>query len=255
VTLKFNAKVHRYWLDGKPVPGVTTLLKDGLPKPALIYWSARTVAEYVADNPDAIETLRDMGREPMVNALKGVPWEKRDKAAAKGTDIHALAERVVHGEDVEVPEELVDSVQGYADWLDRFDVRPVLTERSCANRKHWYAGRFDLIADIGPDRWLLDAKTGGAYPDAALQLDAYRNAEFYVDDDDPDTEHPMPEGITRLGIVHIGDGGTTLYPMQSDGYPFKVFQHVAWLAKQKKAVESFRLEPITEPSELEYLHV
>lgn len=255
MTLKFNAKVHRYWLDGKPVPGVTTLLKDGWPKPALMYWSARTVAEYVADNEDALATLRDMGREPMIAALKGVPWEKRDRAAAKGTDIHEMAERVVHGEDVEVPEHLLDRVQGYADWLDRFNVQPVLTERSCANRKHWYAGRFDIVADISADRWMLDIKSGDAYPDAAMQLDAYRHAEFYVEADDPDTELPMPEGITRLGVLVVAEGGTTLYPMQSDGYPFKVFQHVAWVAKQKKAVDSFRLEPITEPNELEHTHV
>jgi hypothetical protein len=52
VTLKFSEKAHRYWCDGKPIPGVTTLIKGGLPAPALVYWSARSVAEYVADNPD-----------------------------------------------------------------------------------------------------------------------------------------------------------------------------------------------------------
>ena len=62
-----------------------------------------------------------------------------------------------------------------------------------AHRGHWYAGRFDLIADIGPDRWMLDAKTGsGIYPEAAVQTDAYRCAEFYVTDDDrtPSTRCP-----------------------------------------------------------------
>ena len=251
MTLKFTPKTHRYYMDGKPVPGVTSLLKDGLPKPALVYWSAKSVAEYVADNEDAVESLRGMGREPMVAALKGVPWEARDRSAAKGTDIHALAERVVHGEDVEVPADLLDPVQGYVDFLDRFDVRPVLTERSCGNRTLWYAGRFDLIADISGVRWLLDVKTGkDIYADAALQLDAYRHAEFYVDDDDPDTEHPMPE-IERIGGLHVTDMGTTLIPMRNDGHPFKVFTHVAWVAKQKKTIDDFKQTPITEITQLE----
>ncbi len=33
-----------------------------------MYWSARTVAEYVADNESAIDLLRSMGRDPMVKS-------------------------------------------------------------------------------------------------------------------------------------------------------------------------------------------
>lgn len=252
MTLKFSPKAHRYWCDGKPITGVTTLIGKGLPKEALPKWSAKTVAEYVADNEAAIEQLRGMGREPMVAALKEVPWQKRDEAAVRGTDVHAHAELVVHGLEVDVPEHLVAHVQGYARWLDDFGVVPVLTERSVANRKHWFAGRFDLIADLAGSRWMLDVKTSkGVYGETAMQTDAYRNAEFYVDDDDPDTEHPMPEGIERLGVLHVTDAGTQLYPLQSDGQPFRDFLHVAYIAKRRKAIDSYIFEPITDPTELE----
>ena len=250
MTLKFSPGNHQYRLDGKHIPGVTTLIKGGLPKDALVYWSAKMVAEYVADNEDGVAQLRAMGRGPMVNALKGVPWEARDKAAIKGTDVHALAEQVVHGSEVEVPPDLVDHVTGYARWLDEFGVEPVMTERSCGNRTLWYAGRFDLVADLGRTRWMLDVKTGGVYADAALQLDAYRNTEFYVEDDDPDTEIPMPEDIERIGVLHVTDGGTTLYPMRSDGEPFRIFKHVAFVAKNRKAIEAFKFDPITSMDEL-----
>ena len=247
MTIKFNEKVHRYWVDGKQIPGVTTLLGKGLPKPALPYWSAKMVAEYVAANPDEIETLRGMGEGPMVAALKGIPWQKRDEAAVRGTDVHALAELLVHGAEVEVPEHLVDHVTGYSRWLDAFGVVPILTERSVANRALWYAGRFDLIADMGGCRWMLDVKTSkGVYGETAMQTDAYRNAEVYVEDDDPDTELPMPEGIERLGVIHVTEGGTALYPLQSDGEPFRVFKHVAYLAKKRDAIDAFINEPITE---------
>ena len=87
MTLKFSPSNHRYTMDKPPtaglkaVAGVTTLLGKGMPKPALPHWSAKEVACYVADNPDGVETLRGMGREPMVAALKGIPWQRRDEAA------------------------------------------------------------------------------------------------------------------------------------------------------------------------------
>jgi hypothetical protein len=254
MTLKFSPSSHRYWLDKKPVLGVTTLIGKGLPKDGLPYWSAKTVAEYVADNPDGVDTLRGMGREPMVAALKGVPWQKRDEAAVRGTDVHALAELIVHGQEADVPAHLVGHVQGYAEWLDAFGVVPVLTERSVGNRALWYAGRFDLIADLGGWRWLLDVKTSKSVRgETALQTDAYRNAEFYVEDDDPDTEHPMPEGIERLGVIHVTEHGTTMHPLESDGSAFTVFKHIAYIAKKRDAIEAFISDPVTNLTELENL--
>jgi len=254
MSLTFSPGNHTYRLDGKPVKGVTSLLSGGLPKPQLVNWAARTVAEYVADNEAEIETLRGMGREPMVNALKGVHNQKRDAAAVRGTEVHAVAERVVHGESVDVAPHIAGFVSGYVDWLDRFQVVPVLTERSVGNRQHYYAGRFDLVADMGGARWLLDVKTSkGVYGSVGLQLAAYRGAEFYVNDDDPDTEYPMPEGIERLGVVHVTDTGTTLHPFDSSDVPFRIFTHVAYLAKHIQTIDKFRLDPVYDLTELEAL--
>ena len=251
MSLKFSPGNHTYLLDKKRVKGVTTLIGNGLPKPGLPYWSAREVAEYVADNPLGVEQLRDMGRDPMVAALKQIPWQKRNEAGTRGTDVHALAEQVVHGIEVEVPGHLAGHVNGYCEWLDAFKVEPVLTERSVANREQWYAGRFDLIADMGGWRWMLDVKTSKAvYGETAMQTDAYRHAEFYVQDDDPDTEHPMPEGIERLGVIHVTDYGTTLYPLDSSGAAFKDFTHIAWTAKARKRIDGYLHEPINDITEI-----
>ncbi|MBQ1167113.1 hypothetical protein KBZ21_54860, partial [Streptomyces sp. A73] len=61
---------HYYKLDGRRVTGVTTLINGGLPKPTLIDWAAREVAEYVADNWADVESHRDAGREQLVDHLK-----------------------------------------------------------------------------------------------------------------------------------------------------------------------------------------
>jgi hypothetical protein len=240
VTLRFNEKTHTYTLDGKRVPGVTSILGKALPKPALTYWSAKCVAEWVADNPDGVENLRSMGRGPMVQALKGVPWEKRDAAAVRGTDVHALAEKILHGQEVEVPDYLMPYVEGYVRFLDDFDLSPVLTEQPVAHRIWRYGGKFDAVVTIGRGPWagrlaLLDWKTSsGVYGETALQVAAYARAEFYAPE--PDQELPLPQ-VDCTGVVHIQEGSTTLHPLAQTPAEIdehmKVFTHVTYLAQRQ----------------------
>jgi hypothetical protein len=247
--LKFAPKTHRYTLDGQWVPGVTTLIGKGLPKPQLMYWSAKTVAEWVADHPGLADQMAEAGgRNPFVAFLKAVPWQKRDDAAVRGTDVHALAEKLVHGEAVDVPEHLTGYVSGYVDWLDRFQPEALWTERPVANRRWHYAGTFDLIANLMGETWLLDVKTAsGVYGDNAIQLAAYKGAEFLVDHDG--SEIPMPH-IDRLGILHVQDGETQLYPVKpEDGEAaWKDFLHIAWVANAEKRIKSYIGDPIPEPT-------
>ena len=244
--LVFYPKSHRYKLDGQWVPGVTTLIGKGLPKPALPYWAARTVAEWVADNPDLTEELKRMGgRGPAIAYLKELPWQKRDEAAIRGTDVHALAERLVHGDEVDVPEHLAAHVQGYVDWLDATNVEPLLTERPCASRQWQYAGTFDLIARIDGVTWMCDVKTSsGVYGSMALQLAAYANAEFYLDADD--AEQPMPP-IDRYGVLHVTEYGTTLHylPASANDSAWNDFLHVAWVGRRAKDIDTYLIEEIT----------
>ena len=245
MTLKFNEKAHRYTLDGRAIPGVTTLLGKGLPKPAIPYWAAKSVAEYVMDNPEGVEALRLMGRESAVAALKQVPWTKRDEAAVRGTDVHALAERIIHGEEVDVPEHLVGHVEGYARFIDAFGVEPIVTEVPLANRKHWYAGKPDAIVHMGGAVWLLDWKTSsGVYGETALQTAAYARADFYAPT--PDDEQPMPH-IDRIGVVHVTADGSQLYPLGDIDEAFKVFTHIAWVASKTDWIKGLVGEPMPEP--------
>lgn len=252
MTLKFSPAGHKYWLDGKPVPGVTTLLGKGLPKPALPYWAAKSVAEYVVDSPEAVDQLRTMGRNTAIAALKGVPWEKRDQAAVRGTDVHRFAEELAHGRIAEdVPEHLIEYVEGYARFLDAFDVTAILTERTVASRKWWYAGTFDLIAEIGGVVWGLDNKTSkSVYGETGLQVAAYMTAEFYVGDDGPDDERPIPQ-VERMGVLHVTDAGTQLYPMGGRAEIEKaagIFRHVAYVANQTDWIKAQVGEPLVAPS-------
>lgn len=246
MSLVFYQKSHRYRLDGSWVPGVTTLIKKGLPKPALPYWSARTVAEWVADNPDLTEELKRLGgRGPAVAFLKELPWQKRDDAAIRGTDVHALAERLAHGEEVEVPEHLAGHVQGYVDWLDANQPEVLLTERPVASRQWRYAGTFDLVAKLDGVTWLLDVKTSSSvYGSTALQLTAYGNAEFYLAEDG--TEQPLP-AIERYGVLHVTEYGTTLHylPASSNEAAWRDFLHVQFVGRHAKEIDTYLIEEST----------
>ena len=249
MTLKFSEKAHRYTMDGKAVQGVTTILNKALPKPALPYWAAKSVAEWVTDNADGVEQLRSMGRAPMVEALKNVPWQTRDEAAIRGTDVHALAEKLIHGESIDVPTHLVSRVQGLAKLLDEFGVQPLLTEVSVGNRKLWYAGRLDTVSTIGLDNWLLDFKTSsGVYGETGLQTGAYASAEFYVEDNKWDNEKPLPH-IDRIGVIHITEDGSTLHELGDIKDNFKMFQHAHYLASRIDDIKNLVTAPLT-PEEI-----
>jgi hypothetical protein len=220
VSLTYSDPGHRYRLDGASVPNVTTILNGGIPKPALIDWAARTAGEAGAaflfgddDEPALliVERLRTLGREAFAAACAAARHTRNREAQVKGSDVHALAEQVVAGVAVEVPHDLAGYVEGYVQLIDRLHLEPLLVERPVASRRHWYAGRFDLIARIDDVVWLLDVKTGsGIYGETACQTAAYASAEVYVAEDG--TEHPLPR-VDKIGALHVQPGGTDLYDL------------------------------------------
>ncbi|HET7326989.1 MAG TPA: hypothetical protein VFJ14_06835 [Nocardioidaceae bacterium] len=240
--LKFYPKSHRYKLDGTWVPGVTTLLGKGIAKPFLIDWAAREVARFAADNLEVLNSLDDA--DARYDLLRSAHNRHRDKAAVRGTDVHALAERLVNGEEVDVPEHLVGYVEGFARFLDQWQPTKIITERPCASREHWFAGTGDAALTLpSGERLLVDYKTGKrVYGEVALQLAAYRNAEFYVDENGQ--EQPMPE-VDGLAGIHITPTGTDLYRVADPDLAWRQFRHVAWVASQTDAIRNHITEPET----------
>lgn len=253
-----NNRGHWYKLDGEKVDGVTTVLSNGIPKPALVGWAARSIAEFVGErleiDPDTGEVRADaliaalikfdaestwskwpkdgkVSRLAIIDVLKGVHWGERDRAARRGTEVHGLGERLVNGEEVTVPEELTGHVDSYLKFLDDFDVDPIHVERVVGHRTHRWMGTLDLIADLSDGhRWLLDIKTtrSGIYPETALQLAAYRNAEFYLDDDGKDT--PMIP-VDKVGAIWVRADGYDLIPVDAGPTTYKAFRYAQMVAR------------------------
>jgi len=233
ITRRNYGKGHSYKIDGETVPGVTTLIGKGLPKPALPYWAARTVAEYVADaDAETMAALRGLGRGGMVAALKETPWGQRDSAAVRGTEVHALAEKLVRGDEVEVPEHLAGHVESYVRFLDEWKPEPILVEAVVGSRKWRYCGQLDLVCRLPDGRVVLaDIKTSasGVWPETSYQLSAYRYADVYVDGAD---EKPMADlGIEAGYAIWVRADGYDVLPVRCDEQIYKDFLHIAWTAK------------------------
>lgn len=219
--LKFTPGNHRYALldeaSGKwiYVPSVTTLL-NLMAKPALTKWAAREAASF------AVDTWDELALEPPSTRLARIaaaPDTRRNRKAATGTQIHAWAERLLAGEPLEIPDELVGPVRGLADWWEKSRCIRLQAEARvwsdedpdlglCA-----YAGTLDLLVKH-PTRGigLVDLKTGaGVYDDFAVQIAAYAAADWMALDDD----HPMPR-VDWLGVLHVQPDRTDLHTVPPD---------------------------------------
>lgn len=244
--LTFYPKSHRYKLDGSWVPGVTTILGKGIAKPFLIDWAAREVAKFAADNLEILNALDD--ETARYDLLKTAHNRQRDKSAVRGTDIHAIAEELLHGREVEIPAHVEGYVDGYVRFLDAWQPTPIITERPCASRTNWYAGTADAFVTLpSGERLLMDWKTGkSVYGEVALQLAAYRHSEFYVDESN--VEQPTPE-VDGLAVVHVTPTGTDVFRIADPEAAWKQFRHVSWVASQNDAIKNQIGEPSAPPSE------
>ena len=262
MSLTFNPSNHRYRLDGKAVRGVTGLISAGTPKDALIPWAAEQAGLWALNNLDQLPAI------PYDSALRSMKWahrEVRDAAAIKGTAVHGIAQQIHETGEADVDDEHMPFITGYLDFLDAWDITPILAERPCASRKHWYAGTFDLIAtsplilDGKPVQ--IDLKTSKRpRSEVAMQTAAYAKADFYVDANGE--EQPMPEVAGNL-VAHVtptdrdgeharyGDAplGTSLYMVAPDaatiGTHFDWFLAAAYTAKNTTARDRVIGDPMT----------
>ena len=267
--VKKQAGRNHWYVDedagGERVPGVTTIAGNGLPKPALLNWAGDATAEYAVDNWDDLAALPLSER---LKKIKGGRYEKRDAAANKGTQIHKLAERLIAGERVTVPDALTGYVQSCVQFLDDFDLRAVHVEAVVYSETRRHVGTLDLIADVllpdmpeydhiarrddGYSRGLLDWKTGrsGIFGDVALQLSPYRFSEYLIQPDGQVID--MPEVDFCAGI-HIRADGYTFVPLACGEDTYRDFLYVKEVARIVDGLRDLVGEPIVPPTASSYV--
>ena len=182
---------------------------------------------------------RGMPLTARLRALKAAPYAERDAASHKGKKVHKLADALMHGRQVKVPEALAGHVDACVKFLNEFEPQPVLTEALVYSLRHGYAGRLDAIVDMrrrlvdprGADtttRQLLDYKTGKAiYADVSPQLTAYAYADHYLGDGGK----PEPMIAVDGGLaVHLRADGYDVYPVEISPRVFRLWQYAQQVA-------------------------
>jgi hypothetical protein len=220
---------HVYFLDAERAAGVTWIIDNGVPKPQLVGWAANVTADYATDNWEDLAELKPSERNAVLRRSR---WEVTNAAAKRGSEVHDHARRYLAGEEIEPPEELVGHVDASILFHREWQPRELLVEAVVGNRLYGYMGTLDLVAGLADGRvWLLDWKTGGKgiYPEFALQLAAYRRAEFYLDA--LGNEHAMPK-VDAAGCVWLrGDGSYDLVPLETGDDVFATFLHALQVAR------------------------
>jgi hypothetical protein len=247
---------HGYQIDGAKVPGVTTILNT-LPKDALINWAAKVTAEAAIDRWDE---LAGMSPSKRLKELTDARWNITKEAALRGTEIHAMGDKLAQGLEVD-PGVHRGEVEAYARFLDRWDIEVLGTEAPCGSTRFRYAGTLDSIvlirglaaipefAHLAESPVMLDVKTGrGVYESTALQLGGYAGCDVWQPNG-PDSEAPMPK-VEGLFVAHVLTDDVELLPVRGDIEALLtqfryVMQTYHWLQSAKDA------PPIGSPLTLE----
>lgn len=234
----------------------TTLIKDALgTSQALVNWAVNTTAAAAFDRHKILtQFVEDEDRDGAIKWLKDQRWQKTGEAAARGTDVHRVAEAMHLGSVVEYDEHLEGYIAQYRQFLTDFEPEFLLAEAPVYNRTFAYAGTLDGVAVIDGKRVVLDLKTTAhasdsgksrpPYPEVALQLTLYKHAEqvgllaerkeiqwrrYYVIDENAHLE-PMLETEGGVCIV-ISPFDYEVVPVDTSDRIWKACRHLIQVAK------------------------
>lgn len=218
---------------GTKLRRVTTILERGVPKPALPYWAANITAETAMEN---LPRLVRASRRP-ADAQEAYDWlrrahtRKKDERADIGSAVHRIIE--AHVLDEPLPAELLDDPEmrpylaNFLRFVEEYEVTFKASEMVVGSYTHGYAGTLDYILQsphiydgrpcLGDtktggelDATLSDGTVKGVYPEAGLQMSAYRHAEVCWLRDG--TRLPMPETHDVGIVLHLRPEGYRVYP-------------------------------------------
>jgi hypothetical protein len=229
---------------------VTTILEQGCSKgDALTFWAGNLTADTAMENlPYLINaSLYPEQRTDARNWLARAHVRKKDERKDVGTAVHDLIEAKVLGKPM--PEELLTDpnltpfLDHFLTFIEDWQITFEASEMVVGNEEDGYAGKLDyllrspLIAvalaayfqcEVPADSVFIgDTKTGGeldikgVYPEASLQMAAYRKARVAWLRDG--TKVPMPSTFWAGVVLHLRPEGYRLIPAVADDAVFNAF--------------------------------
>mgnify|MGYP004401906807 FL=1 len=233
----------RWYVDPvsqEKVPSVTSIC-GMLPKKALQYWRSKKVAESAVEDFGVVADLIARGNPTAaIDHLKRAPDRFSGEAASIGTDVHDLCERLSTDQDIgAVHPDLKGFVDSYRQFIVDFEPGFLEVEATAWSEEFGYAGTLDWIAVIDAEVVIGDIKTGasGAWPDVALQLQAYARADYLLDAQGE--RRPLP-AIEAAAVLSLRPEGYKLYPVRLGDDVFDTFKALLevfkWESETSKTV-------------------
>jgi len=114
-----------------------------------------------------------------------IACEERDIAADRGTKVHDLAEKYMHGESVESDnEEICKHLMSFEKFWNENEVQLIDTELFMWHKDVPWAGTCDIIAKINGKYCIIDIKTGNYYKSHEIQLNMYAELLSKITDEE-----------------------------------------------------------------------
>ncbi|MGE9282290.1 hypothetical protein ACP4B2_27600 [Streptomyces rochei] len=246
---------------------VTTILEQGCSKgDALTFWAGNITAETAMANLPYLvsSSLYPDQRAEAYDWLRRAHTRKKDERKDVGSAVHELIEAHVLGKpmpaDLLTNDELAPFLDHFLTFVEEWQVEFEASEMVVGNEDEGYAGTLDylvrspLIAaaladyfgvDVPADTVFCgDTKTGGeldvkgVYPEASLQMAAYRKAKVAWLKDG--TKVPMPSTFWSGVVLHLRPEGYRLIPAVADDAVFDAFltvkRNAEWTSGLSKTV-------------------
>lgn len=229
---QFDTKEHLHLLDGRALTG-TSSVGNVLAK-NLTWWAAELSAvecleagekiptireEYLAavsseDKKKAIDELQK--KYPLFKKARFAHFDKKNKAAKEGTDLHSLLEEYVKEciHDRGGVPKLVNNydhsnpVETFGEWAFKSVKRFIVSEAHCFDEELWVGGITDCVAELNDGRLaVIDFKSSKeAYANHFIQASGYaiqidKNGLF---SEDGEHSKKLDKGIEVLIVVPFG---------------------------------------------------
>lgn len=191
----FDADTHSYYLDGKPMTGVTTILS--VISKNLTWWAAGKALEELGwTNPkfvkreEGIKIAGKARRNFFITNEQYYDWlqdcyrahdKSKKEAGVHGTDLHALVEDYVKAcidaNDGKPLTTFPFEITPFVEWAIKENIRFIASEKQVYSKEKFYAGTMDLVCEKDGKLFIADVKTGKTiYPEYYFQMAAYRLA-------------------------------------------------------------------------------
>jgi hypothetical protein len=174
--LTFNDEEHTYTLNGKLVPGVTTINKKGYPvSPHLITWLSKQAAWYIIETlkqfPEQVNRLPNYLLDEIAKKSTQAGKKIAKEAADIGSLVHSWAEldglKDVKGIQALLQtinthidcKKILNCVDEYMKWSKESKYETVDAEQTIASVQYQYAGKYDRLVKSGSKIILIDFKT------------------------------------------------------------------------------------------------